>query len=148
MRYGLHVRDEKPLAAHVILDWPDKGISTPFDSEYACAYGRGKTTDGSVTYKCGKLSSLGFADSVMFTNMHHSTLLQVADLVVGATREFLECCLEKKQGGQGLDCLQLIRERFRGAPGEIVGRGLIIPSGNAKLLATAKKGVKELLYAT
>lgn len=148
MRYGLHVRDEKPDVAYVVLDWPDKGISKPFDSEYAYAYRRGKTADGRITYQCGKLSSLGFSDSVLFTNMHHSTLLQVADLVVGATREFLECCLEKRKAGVGLDCIKLVREKFRGAPNQIVGRGLVIPSGNATLLARAKRGVRELLYAS
>jgi len=148
MRYGLHVRDAKPPLAQVILDWPDKGNSKPFDSEYAYAYSRGKTADKSVTYQCGKLSNLSFADSVMFTNMHHSTLLQVADLVVGATREFLECCLEKKSGGQGIDCLKVAQSRFRGAPSQIVGRGIVVPSGNSSLLSRTKKGVKELLNAT
>lgn len=147
MRYGLHVRDAKPRSAQVVLDWPDKGLSKPFDSEYAAAYRGGSTTDKNVTYRCGKLSNLGFSDSVFFANMHHSTMLQVADLVVGATREFLECCLGKKAGGQGLDCLKLVRGKFRGAPDNIVGRGLIIPSGNSAFLGSVKKGVKELLSA-
>jgi len=146
MRFGLHVRDAKPSQAQVVLDWPDKGISKPFDSEYAYAYGRGKTSDGNVTYQCGRLSSLGFSDSVMFTNMPHCQMLQIADLVVGASREFLECCLGKKEGGQGLDCLKTVRDKFRGAPKNIVGRGLVVPSGNAEFLNSVKRGVKETLY--
>lgn len=146
MRFGLHVRDAKPSQAQVVLDWPDKGISKPFDSEYSYAYGRGKTSDGNVTYKCGRLGSLGFSDSVMFTNMPHCHMLQIADLVVGASREFLECCLGKKQGGQGLDCLKTVRDKFRGAPGNIVGRGLVVPSGNAEFLSSVQRGVREALY--
>jgi hypothetical protein len=147
MRFGLHVSEYKPNAAQVILDWPDKGLSKPFDSEYGAAYYDGKTIDKKNTYRCGKLSSLKFADSVFFANMHYNIMLQIADLIVGATREFIECCLRKKEGGQGLDCLKLVREKFRGAPEQIIGRGLIVPFNNIKLLAAVKKGVKELLYA-
>lgn len=146
MRFGLHVRDAQPSQAQVVLDWPDKGISKPFDSEYAYAYRRGKTSDGNVTYQCGRLSELGFSDSVMFTNMRHCQMLQIADLVVGASREFLECCLGKKQGGQGLDCLKTVRDKFRGAPGNVVGRGLVVPSGNTEFLSRVRRGVKEALY--
>ena len=145
MRFGFHVREAKPSQAQVVLDWPDKGISKPFDSEYAYAYGRGKTING-ITYKCGKLSSLGFSDSVMFTHMQHCQMLQIADLVVGASREFLECCLGKKEGGQGLDCLRTVRDKLRGAPGNIVGRGLVVSSGNTKFQSSVRRGVKEMLY--
>ena len=148
MRFGLHVRDEKPPSAQVVLDWPDKGNAKPFDSEYAWAFSRGRTADGNVTYQCGKLSNLGFADSVLFTSMNHSTLLQVADVVVGATREFLECCLQKKDSGQGVDCLRLAKDNFRGAPDNIVGRGIVVPSGNVDLLSRVRKGVREILNAT
>lgn len=147
MRFGLHVRDSKPDAAQVVLDWPDKGISQPFDSEYASAYSHGRTTDRHVTYQCGKLNGLHFADSVLFTNMPHNTMLQVADLIVGATREFIECCIGKKPGGQGLDCLKLVRTQIRGAPDNVVGRGLVVPSGNTQFLGAVRKGVKGLLYA-
>lgn len=145
MRFGLHVRETKPSQAQVVLDWPDKGISKPFDSEYAYAYGRGKTSNG-IPYQCRKLSSLGFSDSVMFTHMQYCQMLQIADLVVGASREFLECCLGKKEGGQGLDCLRTVRDKFRGAPGNIVGRGLVVSSGNTKFQSSVRRGVKEMLY--
>ena len=147
MRYGLHAREERPVRAQVVLDWPDKGDAKPFDSEYAWAYSHGRTADGSVTYQCGKLANLGFADCVLFASMHHSTLLQVADLLVGATREFIECCLGKKESGQGVDCLRIAASRFRGAPGSILGRGIVVPSGNVELLARVRKGVKETLHA-
>lgn len=146
MRYGLHVQHTKPEMAHVVLDWPDKGVSEPFDLEYACAFGQGQTSEGTVTYRCGKLSDLNFADSIMFTNMLHCQMLQVADLVVGATREFIECCMGKKKGGQGLDCLRLVRDKFRGAPGSIVGWGLIVPTGNQELRNSVSQGIREILY--
>lgn len=147
MRYGLHVRDKKPGMAHVVLDWPDKGISEPFDLEYACAFGQGQTSEGNVTYRCGKLSGLSFADSVVFTNMLHCQMLQVADFVVGATREFLECCMGKKEGGQGVDCLRIVRDKFRGAPANIVGWGLIVPTGNQNLRSNVGRGIRDILYS-
>jgi hypothetical protein len=145
MRFGLHVRDTKPAHAQVVLDWPDRDNSKPFDSEYARAFSRGSTVNGQVNYSCGKLGNLPFCDSVMYTTMHHSTLLQVADLIVGATREFIECSLGKKDGGQGVDCLKLAKARFRGAPNDIIGRGIVVPSGNSALMSKARKAAKELL---
>jgi hypothetical protein len=145
MRFGLHVMKTKPPYAQVVLDWPDKGISKPFDTEYAYAYSSGKTADKQVTYKCGELCKLGFADSVYFTNMLHSTMLQIADLVVGASREFIECCIGKKDAGQGLGCLRIVKDRFRGAPNNIFGRGLILPSGNQEFLSCVRAGIESKL---
>ncbi len=147
MRYGLHAKENKPLRAQVVLDWPDKGQTSVFDEEYASAYARGKSADGSVEYSCGKLSRLSFSDAVFFTKMQHSVLLQVADLVVGATREFLECCLEKKSWGQGVDCLRITRDRFRGSPDRIVGRGLVVSTGNSCLRRRTGEGIRNLLFA-
>lgn len=146
MRFGLHVKDKRPHLADVVLDWPDKGDSKPFDLEYACAYGRGKTSENNATYQCGKLSQLPFADSIMFSNMHHCQMLQIADLIVGATREFVECCMGKRDGGQGLDCLKMVKGKFRGAPTNIVGRGIVVPSGNTHLRTEVTRGIKSMLY--
>lgn len=146
MRFGLYIKEAKPKYAEVVLDWPDKGLSKPFDTEYAHAYAYGKTSDGKPPYFCGPLGSLGFADSVMFTNMMHCQMLQMADLVVGATREFLECCLGKKEETQGLDCLRSVRGKFLGAPKKIVGQGLVVSKENRELQRRVERGVEELLY--
>lgn len=45
MRFGLHVRETAPSYAQVVLDWPDKSDSKPFDEEYACAYSSGESLD-------------------------------------------------------------------------------------------------------
>ena len=81
----------------------------------------------------------------MFTNLQHSTLLQIADLVVGATREFVDYCIRNKPLGLGVECLKLVRNRFRGAPYSISGRGLIIPSNNPDLRRQVEKGIEENL---
>lgn len=146
MRFGLHVSETKPDWAGVVLDWPDGGQSLPFDSEYAHAFNGGKVSDGKVSYQCGPLNNLGFADSVMYTNSLHSTLLQAADLVVGASREFVECCIGKRTGGLGLDCLRIARDRFRGAPKNILGWGLVLSSGNDAMKKKIRVELPGLLY--
>lgn len=148
MRFALHVSEAKPTHAQVILDWPEKANAKPFDVEYASAFSYGQTHDKSVKYSSGRLCDLGFSDSVLFASMHHSTLLQVADLIVGATREFIECCLSKKEAGIGVECLRLVKQNFRGAPEKIVGRGIVIPTGNNDLLMRVKKGVSEIINVT
>jgi hypothetical protein len=129
MRFALHAQDEKPVQAQVILDWPDKGDSKPFDMEYRSAYNDGKTGERHVAYHSGPLNTLAFDDCVAYVNMHHSTLLQFADLVLGANREFVECAIGKKATGFGVDFCKEIRKKYRGYPTNIIGRGISIASG-------------------
>jgi hypothetical protein len=125
MRVGLHAQEKKPIRCQAILDWPENGDSTPFDQEYASAYREGRTPDRAVTYRSGALRDLAFADSVGYANMRHTTLLQVADLVVGATREFLECALKKREASLGLALCKLVAPRFRGYErGRVFGYGI------------------------
>lgn len=63
MRVALHAKEAKPDRTQVVLDWPDRGDSKPFDSEYASAYNAGRTKGGNVPYHSGPLSVLGFMDS-------------------------------------------------------------------------------------
>lgn len=144
MRFALHVSETNSERAEVILDWPDKGDSKPFDVEYAYAYNHGKSHD-KIPYKAGSLKKLNFLDSAVYTNMNHSTLLQFSDLVVGATREFIECALGKKSYGFGIDMLKIICSRFRGAPNRILGRGIIVSSGNAKLKSDISAAISRYL---
>ena len=144
MRFAIHVEETRPLRAEVILDWPDKGQSKPFDVEYDSAYKKGVTCDG-IRYHSGQLEQLGFLDSSVYTNMKYSTLLQFADLVVGATREFVECALGKKKHGFGVDMLRLVRGCFRGYPQHIVGRGISVASNNPGFKVGITNAVQKLL---
>lgn len=143
MRYALHVKENKPSSAQIVLDWPDGGDPAPFDSEYAAAYNAGKTADKAVSYHSGTLASLDFIDSPLYARMPHSILLQFSDLVVGAVREMLECALEKKPSSFGLDICKMIKKRFRGYPNNIFGRGINVPSGNAKFSSKVSQFIIE-----
>ena len=123
MRFALHVQESCTGPSQVILDWPDRGDSKPFDLEYRTAYNEGKTGERNQTYMSGPLSILGFEDCVSFVNMHHSTLLQFADLAIGANRELIECALGKKASGLGVDFCKELKSKYRGYPDNIVGRG-------------------------
>jgi hypothetical protein len=141
MRFALHVQARKPDAATVILDWPEKGDPGPFDREYASAYVYGTSTNRDVKYHSGPLSQINFSDSVMYSSMRHSTLLQLADLIVGATREFVECAIGKKDDPFGLQLLRVLQGHFRGAPDKIFGRGINIASGNAGLRTSVRDAI-------
>ena len=145
MRFGLHVQTVGPDQAQVVLDWPDRSESKPFDAEYTSAFNRGVTAAGNVEYRCGKLADLRFLDSATYANMYHSTLLQTADLVVGATREVIECCLGKKESGQGVDCARIVRDKYRGAP-KILGYGISVSSGNVGFRDAVSNSLPTLLY--
>jgi hypothetical protein len=101
MRFSQHVKECNPGRAEVVLDWPDGNISKPFDIEYAHAYSHGKSKDG-ISYMSGSLESLKFNDSISYTRMPHSTLMQLSDIVIGVTREFIQHALDEEKSGHGI----------------------------------------------
>lgn len=132
MRFALLVQEERPESAQIMLDWPDRGDSKPFDLEYRTAYNEGKTGERDLSYLSGPLAPLGFEDCASYVNMHHSTLLQFADLVLGANRELIECAIGKKSSGLGLDFCKIIKTKYRGYPANVVGRGVSVASGRSE----------------
>jgi hypothetical protein len=133
MRFALHAKEFNAKTATVVLDWPERGDSRPFDREYVAAYVHGTSTDRDVKYHSGPLKQINFSDSVTYAHMRHSTILQFADLIVGATREFVECAMGKRVDAFGLQLLRIVGKKFRGAPDHILGRGVIVSSGNDRL---------------
>jgi hypothetical protein len=124
-RVALHSKQSGAGACEIVLDWPDKGDPQPFCKEYSTAFKDGKTTEGH-TYHSGPLSVLGFSDTPMFQNMENSSLLQLADLVVGAVREYIEYALDKRSDGLGVDLTREMKNLFYGAPNNICGWGLVV----------------------
>jgi hypothetical protein len=145
MRFALHVQAEKPEFAQIILDWPDRGDSKPFDLEYRTAYNEGKTGERDVSYHSGPLANLGFEDCAAYVNMHHSTLLQFADLVLGANRELIECAIGKKSSGLGVDFCKIIKSKYRGYPHDIIGRGISLASGRSDFRRDVREYVNSEL---
>lgn len=143
MRFALHVKENNPDSAQIILDWPDRGDSKPFDLEYRTAYNEGRTGERDVPYHSGPLAQLGFEDCASYVNMHHSTLLQFADIVLGANRELIECAMGKKDSGLGVDFCRIIKSKYRGYPAYVIGREISLASGRADFRHAVREYVKR-----
>lgn len=124
-RVALHSKQSGASACEVVLDWPDKGDPQPFCHEYASAFNDATTTEGHP-YHSGPLAELGFSDTPMFQNMENSNFLQLADLTVGAVREYIEYALGKRKDGLGVDLTREMKGLFYGAPKNICGWGLVV----------------------
>jgi uncharacterized protein DUF3800 len=130
MRVGLYA-DEKSLDyIQVILDWPEGNDSKPFDKEYFYAYNKGINSN-SQEYYCGSLNQLNFDQTLYYARCHHSNLLQLADIIMGATRDWMETELQGREYSIGKELTQSFFSKFYGYPGKILGRGINVSSKNA-----------------
>lgn len=139
MRVALEVQERKEDFAQVIVDWPDGNNPKPFNNEYYYGFWRGKTSAGQ-SYFSGTLKSVGFHDTVLFASMNHSNMLQFADLLTGAMRDFLSCGLEDREYALGKELTEIVLGKVRGFPRKIT-YGLSISSGNHDL----KKRIIEIM---
>lgn len=147
MRFGLFIKDLSPDQAEIILDWPTEGQRGIFDDEYRSAFQRGTTANGLMGYYCGPLRTLGFTDAALYSSTQECSLLQLIDMIVGATREMVEEALGKKEGSLGLSLIKLVKDKFRGAPREIIGRGISLAPTKGIFYEMLKVKIVELLFA-
>lgn len=143
-RFSMYVKTEKVGEARVVLDWPQGNDRKMFDEEYGLAYRRGQAADGN-RYLSGPLCEVGFDDAPMFSITHQSAMLQIADLVVGASRYFLHATLHKKEYGQGLTCLRQVRGNFHGEA-EHACRYSFVPSGKHAFCTLVKNALSYEVY--
>lgn len=125
-RLGLCIRNHGACSAELVLDWPAERKRNLFDLEYRSALLKGYSADYAQGYDSGPLKNLGFGESVLFTSTVECSMLQLSDLVVGATRDLVEESLGRRQDSLGVELLKKIRNRFEGAPDNVLGRGLPI----------------------
>ena len=70
MRVGLYAKEIKASSVEIVLDWPEEQQPRYiFDEEYQSALVQGVTCENQK-YHCGELSTLGFNDSILFTNVN------------------------------------------------------------------------------
>lgn len=131
MRIGLEAQSKKVTPAEVISDWPESNNPKPFNFQYYYAYWRGKTPEGQDYYS-GTLKSIGFHDTILFASMNHSNMLQFADLIIGASRDFFLTHMEEREYSVGKELMEIILPKFRGFPKNI-NHGISVSSGDREM---------------
>lgn len=146
-RVALSARDKHSIDNHVIMDWPSGHDKEPYDREYTSAFNFGKTADGINPYKSGPLSKLGFQDCVGYSTTIHSTMLQVTDLVVGASKDVINSALGRNYTSQAHGLLKAISPRFRGAPNfdQVLERGFCVSRGNSEMRRRITEELRKAL---
>lgn len=141
MRIGI---DAKERGGHwqCVLDWPPDGNSKPFDAGYYRLYHYGKASSPRPSI-CGPLEKLGFSHSLHFTRCNHSPMMQFADLILGATKDHIECQVQGRGSCVGTEAVELFYNHFRNLNGEIPKYGVIASTGNASLSATVAQIFKK-----
>jgi len=143
-RVGLCVSSQSASSAEIVLDWPAEGKRSLFDLEYRCAHQNGSSAEFEQGYTCGPLKNIGFGESALFTSTDECSVLQVCDLIVGATRELVEEALGRKENSLGVALLTQIRDKFEGAPDNVVGRGVAISPRQGGLYERVRKKIANL----
>lgn len=117
----------------IVIDWPPDNDSKPFDRGYYRLFHVGKTASG-VSAFCGKLESLGFSHSLHFTRANHSPLMQFSDLVLGATRDHIECLIQGRESSVGTEAVNIFYDHFRNNDGVVPQYGVVVSTNNRPLL--------------
>jgi hypothetical protein len=131
MRVGL---DAKEIGGNwqCVLDWPPDNNSKPFDSGYHRLFHTARASSPAPAL-CGPLEKVGFSHSLHFTRANHSPLMQLADLVLGATRDHLECKIQGRESSVGTEAVDIFYDHLRNHNGEVPRYGVIPSTGNPGL---------------
>lgn len=131
MRLGLYCQESAHSdPVELILDWPESNNRKPFVDEYldGWRHGRSGTKTQFTPYHCGCLEGLGFMPSPVFAPMDLDPRVQLADLVVGASRSIFEYALGKQRANSfGVQRFRELLPHFdRNASGRVMGRGITV----------------------
>jgi hypothetical protein len=149
MRVGLFCKETADgRRVDVLLDWPERNDRGPFVAEYYTGwrYGRSGPDGKAVLYQCGALADIAFTPAPTFTGTEFDPRLQLADLVVGAAREFINFSIGKaKEDSFGVQRFKSLIPRLYQAPGpQILGRGLAISPTNSDFSASVLAALNKL----
>ncbi|MBX2949780.1 MAG: DUF3800 domain-containing protein [Crocinitomicaceae bacterium] len=142
MRVGLHSGGEGFEHVQVVLDWPEGNHSKPFDKEYYYAYNRGTNSDGQEFFS-GPLKDIGFDQTLYYARCNHSNMLQLSDIILGATRDWIETELQGREYSIGQDLSKQFLSKFYGYPRNVLGYGINVSSNNQTLKNELKKLINK-----
>lgn len=141
MRAGLDAK-EKGGYWQCVLDWPPDNDTKPFDRGYYQLFHLGKASSPKPAI-CGPLLDLGFSHSLHFTRSNHSPMLQLADMVLGATRDHIECMIQGRDTCLGNEIVDLVYDHYRNLNGDIPRYGVVASTGNTTLVKHISKIFKR-----
>jgi hypothetical protein len=130
MRVGIYASELDLDYIQAILDWPEGNDSKPYDKEYYYAYNRGTNSDGQK-YFSGPLKDLNFDQTLYYARCNHSNMLQLADIIMGSTRDWMDTELQKRDYSIGKELTSLFFPKLYGYPKKVLGYGLNISSNNS-----------------
>jgi hypothetical protein len=153
MRVGLFCKETAgSRRVDVLLDWPERNDRAPLTAEYYTGwrYGRSGPEHKAIQYQCGALAHIAFSPAPAFAGMEFEPRLQLADLVVGATREFINFSLGKAQEGSfGVQQFKSLIPHFYQSPrAHILGRGVTVSPANSDFSTAILDALKKLQPAT
>jgi hypothetical protein len=132
----------------VILDWPDSGKRNIFISEYLTGWKDGVsiTEQEQIQYHCGPLSAIRFRSAPLFGITDLDERLQLADLVVGASRSFVDFCMgRRKESDFGVQQFVSISRSFDREDGwKCFGHGITVAPANSPFSKIIFDGFKKL----
>ncbi|MBY8964600.1 MULTISPECIES: DUF3800 domain-containing protein [Pseudomonadota] len=132
MRAGLEAK-ELGGKWQCVLDWPPDNDSKPFDRGYYRLFHFGKASSPRPALS-GPLELLGFSHSLHFTRANHSPLMQFADLVLGATRDHIECKIQGRDSSVGTEAVEIFYDHYRNHKGTVPRYGVIASTSNPSLV--------------
>jgi hypothetical protein len=149
MRVGLFCKEVAGgRRVDVLLDWPERNNRTPFTAEYYTGWrhGRSGPEGKAVTYQCGPLADLAFSPAPAFAGMEFEPRLQLADLVAGATRDFINFSLGKvSEDSFGVQRFKsLIPHLYQTPSRQSFGRGITVSPANSDFSTAVLEGLKKL----
>jgi hypothetical protein len=149
MRAGLYCSEGgSGRRVDVLLDWPERNDRKPFVNEYHTGWrcGRSGPAEKAVNYDCGALARFGFAPTPVFAGTEFEPRLQLADLVVGAVREFVNFALGKAaKNSFGVTTFKTLTPHFyQRDRGQMLGRGLTVSPVRSEFSSAILAGLKAL----
>jgi hypothetical protein len=142
MRVGLYAREMKLDYVQAILDWPEGNDSKPYDKEYYYAYNRGANSDGQEYYS-GPLKEINFDQTLYYARCHHSNMLQLADIIMGSTRDWMETELQKRDYSIGKELTSLFFPKLYGYPKKVLGYGINVSSTNSDFKSFLREAINK-----
>lgn len=150
-RLGYCVRDHIDGRSEVqlVLDWPPGNDRKPWEEEYTAGFAEGDSADSDHEhpYHVGPLRDLGFRPGLLYGNTQFNEGLQLADLVVGVTRHFVQHAhLDQHQpDGFGVrEFADLLPSFYGYDAGQVVGRGIAVSPRDGGLVGELEDKIQEL----